>query len=180
MSEPIAPEELDALLSAHLDGELDAEAELRLGALLARPEVAARLEALRGVDAALRAVPEPAVPSALLARVREAAGTASGVDSVARATPPRRRRWLRNAALAAAVAALALWIASLGDRRSAEERAPIARTPAPEPTPLEVAATPELLDEDVALAVSVESLDDLELLENLELLEQLGELEDWG
>jgi len=209
MTEPMAPEELDALLSAHLDGELDAESQRRVVALLERPEVAARLAALRGVDAALRSVPDSPVPPSLLARVRDAAAAEEAAGSRARLAPPRRRRWLRTAALVAAAAALLLWIASLGDRRSPEERAPIARTPAPvapgpegtpqvapppreyavrpetpEPTPetapVEVAGTPELSDEEVALAVGVESLDDLELLENLELLEQLGELEDWG
>ena len=61
----------DVLLSAWLDGELEAEAALALEERLATDtELAARLRALQRVDEGLRALPEAAVPGGARDRLR--------------------------------------------------------------------------------------------------------------
>jgi anti-sigma factor RsiW len=94
--------ELDAKLSALLDGDLAPEEEAALRAEIARSSaLAERLAALTEVDESLRALPSRPAPAHLRERVR--------ADVHAR--PARRvRRWLAGAALAAAAAAFALLV----------------------------------------------------------------------
>jgi anti-sigma factor RsiW len=154
---------LDEELSALLDGELGPARQAELRELLARsPEVAARLDALRRVDAALRGIPEREVPGDLLARVH-LQGERTPASEVGGRGPRRRRRWLAPAgglAAASTAAALALWLAPGAGREVPEE--------------IDLA---QLSDEEIALVIDLDTLEDLELIENLDLLEQLEALE---
>jgi hypothetical protein len=161
---------LDEELSALLDGELAPAREAELRARAARePELAARLAALRGVGAALRGLPGPAVPPDLLARVKQAAAAPAapveldddarrrlaevraGLSSARRRAGRRgrapRRRWLAALgalATAAALAGLALWTAPrLSGRRGGAPPPEIARAPVrPAPPRAPVEPTP--------------------------------------
>jgi anti-sigma factor RsiW len=175
-------------LSALIDGELAAGREALLRDHLAGcARCGARLAALRAVDAGLAALPAPAVPEDLRARL-EARIAAADVDARApgRAAPPRRRRWLATrawGALAAAGAAIALYLAVAGDEN--------ARLPAPAPEP-QVAQTPPAgsgrepavlaLDaepaDDLAVALDLDTVEDLEVIANLELLQALAALDE--
>jgi len=149
---------LDEELSALVDGELDPGRAAELRARAARsPELAARLDALRRVDAALRAVPEPAVPGDLLGRVHAAARA----QAPRRVAPRSRRRrlFLAGGALAAAAAGLAIWLAP-GVETGAPGTAP--------PVDLTSAS-----DEEIGLALELETLEDFEVIEYLDLLEGL-------
>jgi len=158
--------ELDARLSALLDGELSpAETEALRAEIARSPELAARLAALAAVDDGLRTLPGARVPSDLRARVERRIRQ----DEHARRAPRSgavpgapRRRWLAVAAFAAAAAAL-LALVVLPQLRRDEAQA--ART---EPDHEEFAA------EDVALA------DDLPVIEVLDVLAELDELEEVG
>jgi anti-sigma factor RsiW len=106
--------ELEAKLSALLDGELapDEAAALR-EEIARRPELEARLAELAAVDSALRALPGRPLPADLRARLErrlrlEAEALPRRSPAVRRAG--RRRRWLAAAALAGAAAALALLV----------------------------------------------------------------------
>ena len=97
-----------ALLSDHLDGRLDAAAEAALRQRLAdEPELAAELEALRGVGVALRedTARLPGAPDGFLSGVREA--IARG-DAPARDARPKMLRLL-GAAYAAAALLIVGW-----------------------------------------------------------------------
>ena len=97
-----------ALLSDHLDGRLDAAAEAALRQRLAdEPELAAELEALRGVGVALREDTAclPGAPDGFLTGVREA--IARG-DEPARDARPKMLRLL-GAAYAAAALLIVGW-----------------------------------------------------------------------
>jgi hypothetical protein len=114
--------------------------------------------------------------------------------------PPRRRRWIPLAAIAvAAAAALVLysvlepeWRRALEESRTAERErtAPgpeIARREVPpEPLPEELVSGPELeaiqaaSDEDLALALDLDTLTDLDVIERLDVLEQLAALDGAG
>jgi len=156
---------LDEELSALLDGELDPGPAVELRARVARsPELAARLDALRRVDAALRAAPEPAAPADLLGRVYAAAGA----QPAGRAAPPRWRRWLPLAggALAAAAAGLALWLAPGEDTRAPVTAAPLDLSSAS--------------DEEIAVGLELETLEDLDVIEYLDLLERIDPAEQPG
>jgi negative regulator of sigma E activity len=106
----------DAELSALLDGALSAAEEMALRAEIARdPALAARLEALARVDAALRALPARPVPLDLRARLQaklaaEAAPTAPPIRAGAPARASRRRAWRAGFAAAAAAAAAAVLV----------------------------------------------------------------------
>jgi anti-sigma factor RsiW len=107
--------ELEAKLSALLDGELASDEAAALREEIARrPELEARLAELSAVDEGLRALPGRPVPAELRARLGERirAGTAaaprearSGGGDARRAPARAPRRWLAAAALAAAAAA---------------------------------------------------------------------------
>lgn len=144
--EELLPFEED--LSAYLDGELDAEREAELRAELDRnPALAARLEALRAVDAGLRASPSPAASSDLRARL-QARLDAQGAPATRgqRAAPRRRRRSVAPAVVALAVAAalaLVVWVGrpsgDLPPEHVAEQPLPapepVMELPRPAPTP---------------------------------------------
>jgi len=124
-------------LSAYLDGELDAEREAGLRAALEHdPRLAARLEALRAVDAGLRALPARPVPGDLRARLQaRIEASASGGVTRGRArggAPLRRRGWRAAPAVAAAALAAAVALVMLV-RRPLEELPPerVAREAAP-------------------------------------------------
>jgi anti-sigma factor RsiW len=200
--------ELDAKLSALLDGELPPIEAAALRAEIARsPELTARLAELAAVDEDLRALPERALPAELRSRVERAI---AAEPRPPRRAPPRsavapgsRRRWLAAAAVAAAAAALAL----VALPRLRRDETPVARTelapqpervppveiveappvppepPAPAPAPeAEPEALPrDLLDpEDEPAAAGVASADDLPVIEVLDVLAELDELEEVG
>lgn len=138
----------DERLSAFLDGALEPGEAERLRAELRRSApLRARLEALRGVDAALRALPERPLPADLRARLdarldaRLAAARAPGDEATAapgapaaRGGAPRRpRRARRLAVLAAAAAAAALLALWLRAGAPPQEGPPVARRPEPPP-----------------------------------------------
>lgn len=201
MSEiPASCQPFDEDFSALLDGELSERREAELRAHLADcGGCARRLERLRAVDRVLAGLPAPAVPPALARRLSE--------RLEARRPPARRAaRWLggwAGAALAAAAAlTLALWLSLRGERSSApelarsappaEQRAPaprpaptpaasqLADRPAPEPQPVAVEGLEPLPEEDLALLLMLDEVEDLDVLANLELLETLVELEPSG
>ena len=107
---------------------------------------------------------------------------------------PRRRRWLPFAATALA-AALALYLVFGRPRPAGEEptlaererTAPeIARREVPPEPPEELVSGPELeaiqsaSDEDLALALALDTLADLDVIERLDVLEQLAALDGAG
>ena len=167
--------ELDARLSALLDGELSpAETEALRAEIARSPELAARLAALAAVDDGLRTLPGARVPSDLRARVERRirqdeherraprSGAVPGAPRSGATPRAPRRRWLAAAACAAAAAALLALVVLPQLRR---DEAQVART---EPDHEEFAA------EDVALA------DDLPVIEVLDVLAELDELEEVG
>jgi len=156
MREPVRDEDLAGLLDGTLDPERAAELRERLRH---DPGLAERLEALRRIDAALRSIPEPPVPSDWLARVKARAREIEGggpAEQAARASgrarsrvPPRARRGpprcaLRRGALAwasatpaAAAAGLALWLATGSPEPDPQAPLMVAR---PDPPPASQAA----------------------------------------
>jgi negative regulator of sigma E activity len=110
--------ERDAELSALLDDALSGAAASALREELARdPALAARLEELAHVDAALRALPARPLPTDLRARLQQridaeprgaqpARERAAHAPRRPRALAPRRRGWALGFATAASVAAL--------------------------------------------------------------------------
>jgi anti-sigma factor RsiW len=113
--------------------------------------------------------------------------------------PPRRRRWIPLAGTAlAAAAALALYLVvgrprpageepMLAEReRPAPEREIARREPPPEPLPDELVSGPELeaiqaaSDEELALALDLDTLADFAVIERLHVLEQLAALDGAG
>ncbi len=173
---------LDRELSALLDGALPPEREAELRALAeSSPEVAARLEALGAVDAALRAVPLPALPADLRARLDARLDASPDADRPAPVAPLQRsRRWLVAGAGSALAAAAALTLVLARQPSVAPLSAPLtsgelARTPV-SPGTLEEALS-DVSDEELLFAVGVPG-DDLELLEDLDLLLVLDALDD--
>ncbi len=169
--------ELEAQLSALLDGELSPEEAVALRAEIARsPELAARLAALAAVDDGLRTLPHRAVPSDLRARVAQRIASE-------RMPPRRARRWLAAAARAAAAAVVAL----LALPRTRSDETQVART-APEPTPApaprveiaEQAPPPALEDAQPLAAEELAEAEDLPVIEVLDVLAELDELEPVG
>jgi len=154
-------------LSAFLDEELAPERSAELRAHLdACADCSARIARLREVDALLVAGAERAsVPADLRARL--AARIAADEAAPPRAAEPRApaRRALRLArraaglAAAGAAAGLALYLAR----------------PASEPAPAESELGES--DEDLALLLELETVEDLDVIANLDLLERLVELE---
>jgi len=106
----------DAELSALLDGALSANEESALRDEIARvPELAARLEELAHVDAALRALPARAVPGNLRARLQakldaeaHAHSPFGSLRTDARGRTSPRRAWIAGFGAAAAAAAAAV------------------------------------------------------------------------
>ncbi|MFP6624779.1 MAG: hypothetical protein VCC20_14970, partial [Myxococcota bacterium] len=162
---------LDEDLSALLDGELSPQRESELRArMVGEPALAARLAELERVDLALRAMPAEAPSPGLRASLRaklEAAATAPA-DNPRSVTHPRRLlpSWAGGTLAAAAALALYLAVSSGNDSILDAEPARIADV-------LESAT-----DEEIGLALELETLADLEVIEDLELLELMVELEE--
>ena len=111
---------------------------------------------------------------------------------------PRRRRWLPFAATAlAAAAAFALYLVfgrprpageepTLAERERTAPEPEIARREVPPEPPEELVSGPELeaiqsaSDEDLALALALDTLADLDVIERLDVLEQLAALDGAG
>jgi len=222
----------DAELSAWIDGELPGERATELRDRVASDaRLARRVEVLRRVDDGLRALPAPPLPADLRERLAARIAADEGAPRPARrrAQPAPRRRGLRRAVWAAAVAAgaaaaVGLWLRmapgegaeEAGPRVAVREpaRPPIAVPPAPAPQlppvrpglpappglegPLEPTPPPTLVarpepgppsptaeplePEEIALALELEALEDLEVIEHLDLLLALerGESGDRG
>ena len=204
MTDPGPCSAFDEDLSALLDGELAPAREAELRAHVAScPRCTQHLARLARADEALRALPAAEVPADLATRLRARIEEEGGRSSAARgAAPsrratPRRRRWIPLAAGAlAAAAALALYL--LVARPRVEETQVAEREePAPErevatreiplqPPAQEVAPGPELeaiqaaSDEELAVALDLDTLADLDVIERLDVLEQLAALDGAG
>ena len=175
---------LDVELSALLDGELEPEREAALRRRLASDDaLAERFDSFQRLDAALRDLPARELPGDLAGRLREriaaegardegAAPPRSSPAALRFAAPRRRGRGLRwglpaaAAALAAGVALVVLW------QGPVDEGTVALQPPAQSDQALleELDAAP---DEDLALALELETLGDLEVIEDLDLLELL-------
>ncbi len=162
---------LDEDLSALLDGELSPQRESELRArMVGEPALAARLAELERVDLALRAMPAEAPSPELRGSLREkleAAATAPADNP--RSVTDRSRllpSWAGGTLAAAAALALYLAVSSGSDSILDAEPARIADV-------LESAT-----DEEIGIALELETLADLEVIEDLELLELMVELEE--
>jgi anti-sigma factor RsiW len=210
MTDPAACGPFDADLSALLDGELGPAREAEVRAHLAGcARCAEHLARLARADEALRALPSAEVPADLATRLRARIeegrgrsverGRSSAAPGVAspRRPAPRRRRWIPLAAgafAAAATLALYLFVARprLEDARVAEREVPAperevaTREIPPEPPVEEALPGPELeaiqaaSDEELALALDLDTLADLHVIERLDVLEQLAALDGSG
>ncbi|HEY8155229.1 MAG TPA: zf-HC2 domain-containing protein [Myxococcota bacterium] len=150
--------DFEADLSALLDGELAPERAAELRAHVAGCDgCRGRLAGLARVDAALAGAPAPAVPASLRARLEARLEGAGQADTRLRRT---RRAWRGRAAgaLAAAATGAALYLV-VATREPAL---------APAQPPLDRASVPE---EDLGLALEIETVEDLDVIANLELLE---------
>jgi len=183
----------DEDLSALIDGELEPARRAAVEAHAAScARCTAQLEALRAVDARLAGIPLPEVEGRLspprISGEPPAAASVEGPSPVRstrgealrpRTAPPRseRRRaaWKTGAPVRIATAAgivLALfWLLQPGRPN----------TPPPGGDPSPIAEAPETLDaatdEELALAMDLETVEDFEVIANLELLERLVALE---
>jgi anti-sigma factor RsiW len=164
--------ELDLLLSAELDGELEPLEVERLAALRQRhPDHAARLARFQEVDGAMRSLAETPIPAERLAvplRILEARLARSEsarpieVESRSGSESGSAMRWIKPA-LWAAAAALVLYLIAAGSQRAT---AP-AQSPLFPPTATELAEEP--------LPASTFASDDEALVLALDLFE--GEAE---
>jgi anti-sigma factor RsiW len=179
-------DESDALLSALLDGELDASTEASVRERIVRePALAERLASFERLGAALRELPAAQLPSDLADRMRARLAEREREDaplerapsrSPRRSAPPRRRRlWPAVAGLssAAAAAAVALYLLS----PAATPERPVARETTPDHD-AEPSALAQAQRDELGIALYYDELADLELLEQLELLEVLVALEE--
>ena len=151
--------EFEADLSALIDDELTPERAAEVRAHAGACEgCRGRLARLERVDAILSRAPAPELPASLrarlAARVEGARSEDTNLRQSARMRAPRRARRGRAAvALAAAAAGVAFYLA-------VATREPAHR--------LDLEPLPE---EDGALALEIESVEDLDVIANLELLE---------
>ena len=182
-------------LSALLDGELAEPRKVEvLRHLESCSDCTGRVEALRRVDAALAAESAATVPANLRARLdaRLSSERVGSTSAPVRSTSAggRRTRWFAHPAIGvatAAAAALALYVgvasvqtASVGDDES-ELR--IAGTAAESTTPesqLAAVDLDDLSEEDLAMALELDTIEDLEEIANLDLLVRLLEFEEAG
>ena len=181
----------DEDLSGLIDGELGDEREVEVHSHIEGcARCRERLDALRGVDTALRSVAAPAMPPDLRDRLAQrlslggAASTRLHLPAPAasprlrRAEPaPRRTRWLAAGVGLAAAAALALYLAvgsvdgprpgavrgleTLASRGAAESGGE-ASAPLPAP-PLEVAETPQSAPAEETPPFDLDAISDEEL-----------------
>ncbi len=192
-------------LSALIDGELSAEREAEVRVHLdACARCRARIEELCNVDLALAAAELPAVPAELRQRLaaRIARDAAEARPAPRRAAPRRAfRRLAAPAAGLAAAAALALalyatlrpaptpeapaLVAGPEPRREAvEPPVPVV----PEPAPLELAREPApdlgeaeldaLAEEELAVVMELDTIQDYDVIANLDLLERFLDQEE--
>lgn len=194
-------EDLSALRDGELTSERAAEVEAHLAAC---ERCRARIASFAAVDTSLRGVAAPSVAadleSRLLARLadeRRAATprattqaakrrpAASGVAPEARRRPPRRPGWRLALAssLAAAAAAVVVYLGlvrspgPLGPQDPSVRQGEAAGAVAvvdEKPVPNDRADLDQESDEDLSLAIELDTLEDLEVIANLEILEQLG------
>ena len=194
--------EFEADLSALLDGELSPERAALVRAHTGSCErCRAQLAQLARLDALLVGVPAPAVPASLRPRLEARLAVANESGPCARASAPRppRRAWRgRAAGAAAALAAGVTFYLAVASREPAPQQGEpspvqIARplgepSPAvpqlarrPEPAQPEPAAAPldleSVPDEDLDLALELDTVEDFEVIANLELLELMLEAE---
>ncbi len=190
-------------LSALIDGELSVEREVEVRAHLdACARCRARVEELCNVDLALASAELPVVPAELRQRLAaRIARDAAGVRAAPRRAPPRRvfRRLAAPAAGLAAAAALALALyTTLRPALTPEapvlvagpEPRPEAVEPpvpvVPEPASLEVAREPApdlgeaeldaLPEEELAVVMELDTIQDYDVIANLDLLERFLDL----
>lgn len=168
---PTACERYEEDLSSLIDGELSAQREAELqGHLDACTGCRQRLEALRGVDRALAEVALPEVSAELRTRLQAQIQSIPEREVATRTTPlpPRARRRLTGPALGAALAlaaSVAIYLAVAPEPTSEPgSEAPLAATT----TGLEAAS-----DEELAMALQLEMIQDLDIIANLEMLERL-------
>jgi len=195
----------DEELSALIDGELSVEREAEVRAHLdACARCRSQVEALCNVDLTLASAELPEVPAEL--RQRLAARIAH--DAAERGAAPRRappRRALRRLAAPAAglAAAAALALALYATLRPAptpdvpaliagpEPRSEVVELPVaadPEPAPLELAEEPvpvpgeaeldALPEEELAVLMELDTIQDYDVIANLDLLERFLDLEE--
>jgi anti-sigma factor RsiW len=205
MTDPASCAAFEADLSALLDGELERARESEVRAHLAGcARCTERLARLARVDEALRSLPPAEVPAGLGERLRARIGAEERVGASDRRgsrergpAPTRRRRWIPLAATAlAAAASLALYLL-VARPRPAQEEPPVAvvERPAPEreiarrePPAQPGTEVPEAdleaiaaaSDDELALALDLDTLADFEVIERLELLEALSALDGAG
>jgi anti-sigma factor RsiW len=186
-------ETLRALPGAETPGDLAERLRVRLDEERRRVSIRGRSfdsAQARGDDAAPVRSPE-----------RPGAGrpVPSRAPTTSQRTPARRRRWIPLAAIAAAAAAaLVLYSVLAPDWRRAREESRTAErertTPGPEvavrevpaPLPDELVSGPELeaiqaaSDDELAVALDLDTLADLDVIERLDVLEQLAALDGAG
>lgn len=125
-----SPEERDALLSAQRDGALEPEEASRLARLLEQDASAQdRAQVFEAVDAALLRLASAPVDAARLERAREEIAFRHGSRVRQRS---QARLALAAAALAAGIAAVALWLPNGDVERAAESTAEHSAFVAPE------------------------------------------------
>jgi anti-sigma factor RsiW len=152
-------------LSALLDGELAEPREVEvLGHLESCSDCTGRVEALRRVDAALAAASAATVPANLRARLdaRLSSERNASQSPSAASREERRTRWFAHPAIGvatAAAAALALYVGVAS---------------------VQTVDLDDLSEEDLAMALELDTIEDLEEIANLDLLVRLLEFEEAG
>lgn len=179
--DPRIPGELDEVLdeelSALVDGELAPERAAELTARAEHePRLRERIAAFERVDAALRAIPEPALSPRLEAGLRDRIARAEREPEAGRAAPRRPGRLRRLAVGTGLAAAAALALAVL-----LELHPPVV----PEPSEPLVATLEAASEEELAVALAaedalggpradeIESPQDLAIIEELDFVERL-------
>ncbi len=154
--------DLEAELTAYLDGELSAEARARVEqALASDASLRARLSQLEAAFGAVKALPEPVVSPQLRRAVLAHVAEPTWRERLAALLSPRR---LVPVGAVAAVA-LAVWVNRQGPPASDAQATPVVAD-----------------DEALAMATNLELLEDMELAgleraEDLDVVTQLQELE---
>jgi anti-sigma factor RsiW len=144
-------EDLSALLDDELRPERAAELRDHVAVCASCRE---RLAHFARVDSALSGAPAPAVPASLRARLEtRLASERRAAAEPARTPAASRRAWRALGAMAAMAAGVAIYFAV---------------APAPSSPPVDLQSLP---DDELGIALDIESADDLDVIGNLELLE---------
>jgi hypothetical protein len=187
----IDDEALDRDLSALMDRALDSDREVGLlDRLDADPVAASRLDALKDVDRALRALPGPDLQADLRERLNARIDEPGRIVANQLPDPDARATGWRVpvAAILAASVVAGLVVYSSSVKRDDLEVAAAIPTPAEEETP---AVTVVSLDpsemnpdqipvDDLAVALDYDTLRDLDMIRELDLLETLVAMNDAG